>query len=162
MILEKGNMWDIYDQTDLFLITANSSLNNKGELIMGAGIAKEVKEKFPNLSLKFGQSLKEKLKNNFENNLPHDFYGLFLFPGIENIRIGLFQTKFHWSNPSNLYLVFLSTAELLKEIFLCDEHSWGYSRIDLNFPGIGKGQLSREEVLPIISVLPDNVHIWEF
>lgn len=34
-------------------------------------------------------------------------------------------------------------------------------RVDLNFPGIGNGRLNREDVLPIISVLPDKVYIWE-
>ncbi len=33
--------------------------------------------------------------------------------------------------------------------------------VALNFPGIGYGGLNRNEVLPIISILPDNVEIWE-
>ena len=36
------------------------------------------------------------------------------------------------------------------------------TRFDLNFPGIGNGHLSKDEILPIISKLPDNVHIWEY
>ena len=32
----------------------------------------------------------------------------------------------------------------------------------LNMPGVGHGNLSRNLVIPIISQLPDNVHVWEY
>ena len=32
----------------------------------------------------------------------------------------------------------------------------------LNFPGIGHGRLERDEVLPIIKLLPDSVEVWEY
>jgi hypothetical protein len=32
--------------------------------------------------------------------------------------------------------------------------------IHLNMPGVGSGRRSLQEVLPIIEVLPDNVHVW--
>jgi len=35
-------------------------------------------------------------------------------------------------------------------------------RIDLNFPGIGNGRLSPDQVLPLIKQLPDNVHVWRY
>ena len=33
--------------------------------------------------------------------------------------------------------------------------------IHVEYPGISDGELTREEVRPILDALPDNVHVWE-
>jgi hypothetical protein len=147
MILQKGNMWDIYDQTDLFLITANSTLNLHNELIMGKGIALQAREKFKGIRKIFGEEILKECEN-------YGFYGVIIIP---NQKIGLFQTKYHWRDKSDLELIFKSTTRLIGHI-LTSNLKW----IDLNFPGIGYGGLNREDVLGIIKVLPDCVHVWEY
>jgi hypothetical protein len=42
----------------------------------------------------------------------------------------------------------------------CAEHP--DASVHLNYPGIGNGRLRREDVLPIIALLPDQVTIWEY
>lgn len=149
MILEYGDMWQIYDKTDLFLITANSTLNSRGELVMGAGIAKQAKYRYPQLPKMFGTKI-----------IRHksDFYGLMVcWEMMPEIKIGLFQTKYNWEDKSPPNIIFKSTYELL--VFA--EH-YTTMRVDLNFPGIGFGGLTKAEVMPIVSILPDSVHIWEY
>ena len=33
--------------------------------------------------------------------------------------------------------------------------------IHVEYPGISNGELTKEEVRPILDALPDNVHVWE-
>jgi len=47
MILEYGNMWTAWEQSDLFLITTNACVKPDERLVMGAGIAKQAVEKLP-------------------------------------------------------------------------------------------------------------------
>lgn len=154
MILEKGDMWSRWGKSDLWLFTACSHLTWQGELTMGAGIAREVKEKFPRMPEIMGAYLR------------HDGYGdtsswgvcvSVYIPGITGrSKIGAFQTKWHWKESSSLALIGHSVLELQN---LCRYGK--LSRVDLNFPGIGCGGLERAHVLPIVRELPDVVHVWE-
>ncbi|MEK6860596.1 MAG: hypothetical protein AABY07_01375 [Nanoarchaeota archaeon] len=47
MILVKGNMWDELGKAELILVTANSNIKKNGALVMGAGAAKEARDRFP-------------------------------------------------------------------------------------------------------------------
>jgi len=71
--------------------------------------------------------------------------------------IGAFQVKYEFDEPADLMLIRRSVTYL-------EEIAKGYlgRRFDMNFPGIGAGQLSRKVVLPELESLPDNVHIWEY
>lgn len=40
MILKKGNIFDDFENLNYVGITTNSMLNKRGELVMGAGVAK--------------------------------------------------------------------------------------------------------------------------
>lgn len=154
MKLLKGNMWSVYNESDLFCITCNSELNSKGELIMGKGIAKQAKEMFPLDDLSF--MLAYEIKHTCG---PLGIYGLIIphYRVWRTHHIGAFQTKTYWRQPARLDIILRSTAALLEWI----ESHPEVKRVDLNFPGIGEGKLERSAVLPLIEVLPDTVHIWE-
>lgn len=149
MILQRGNMWDIWGKTDLFLVTTNPIVNAKGELVMGRGIAKQMADSFPGAAKKFaditaiGRAL----------GWPW-VYTCYYEPMFGRQTTGYFMVKSHWKEPAKLPIIMRSTADLM-------DMAGQYERIDLNFPGIGNGNLSRELVLPIISALPDNVYVWE-
>ncbi len=49
-----GNMWTAYEPADLFLITTNSTIRRDGALVMGRGIARQAKERFPDLDVTLG------------------------------------------------------------------------------------------------------------
>jgi hypothetical protein len=152
MQLVKGNLWDEIGKADLILVTANSTLNNCGELVMGAGAALEAKKRWPWMPQRAGAYIRD--------FATHDgtgmFYGLMTFQAEKGLdgQVGLLQTKHGWRYPSSQALITRSLRML-----------WGsansFHRIALNFPGIGLGGLKREDVLPLLEVLPDNVFVYE-
>ena len=139
----RGNIWLMLANTNLLLFTSNSTLKENGHLVMGAGIAKEVKERFPMFPELLGNKIKAIDKVD-------KWYGVLTSP---NYRIGAFQTKDDWRLPSKLELIEYST-EMLIQI------ASNYERIDMPVPGCQNGGLQYKDVEPIIKRLPDNVHIW--
>ena len=57
MRFRSGDMWDVYNEADLFLVTSNSFVKKDERLVMGAGIAKEALDRFPNIDLRLGQAI---------------------------------------------------------------------------------------------------------
>lgn len=139
----KGDIWLMLKTTDLLLFTSNAAVNKAGHLVMGAGIAKEVKERFPMFPKMLGDKIKAIEKVN-------GWYGVLASP---NYKIGAFQTKDDWRLPSTLELIEYST-EMLIQI------APNYRRIDMPVPGCGHGGLQYRDVEPVIKRLPSNVHIW--
>jgi hypothetical protein len=115
---------------------------------MGAGAAFEAKKLYPTSPALLGMKIKAKRD-------PKGFYGL-AFCHQHNCRLGAFQTKYHWNSDSSLELIQASIRQL--EIYAISTPS---QTIFLNFPGIGLGGLKREEILPLLANLPDNVTVWE-
>ena len=75
---------------------------------------------------------------------------------------GCFMVKDHWMEKAKLSLIkdsCLDLCDILDSVAVVHDSP---IRVDLNFPGIGNGGLPREDVLPIIEQLPDNVHVWEY
>lgn len=144
-----GNIWSEFKHTDLLLITTNSTIVS-GKLVMGAGIAKQASIIYPHLST---WAADEILKTSTPNE-----YGLIIpqnFRDGRDHRVGLFQTKTQWREDSKLNLIKKSTMML---VGWCKKHP--DVRVDMNFPGIGFGRLREEDVLPVISSLPDQVYVW--
>lgn len=156
-IIEKDILED-EDILDYICFTANSFVKNNGALVMGAGFAKTIKDKFIDIDFKFGaivNDVKEvvNIHRTSYDILKRDFprYGLVF---VDNI--GAFQTKYAFNNKSPIELVQFST-EKLKEFAENNPDKI----IGLNYPGIGLGGLQEEQVLPLIETLPDNVLIYK-
>jgi len=149
MILRTGNMFDwASEKPDVLLFCGNSSLTKDGRLVMGKGTALEVKQRFSGIDKKLGTLI-----------------GLFPYYGVTYVRdrnynldIGSFQTKSDWRKPSNLGLIQHSVEMLLD---LAVHPVWLSKQIWMPFPGIGSGGLRREDVLPLLQPLPENVSVWE-
>ena len=139
----RGNIWLMLGTTNLFLFTSNSTLTKDNKLVMGAGIAKEVKERFPMFPELLGNKIKAIDKVG-------KWYGVLVS---QNYEVGAFQTKTDWKLPSPLELIEYSTERLI-------EIAGNYERIDMPVPGCQNGGLQYKDVEPIIKRLPDNVHIW--
>lgn len=149
MILEHGNIWTITEKTDVLIFTANSTVTKDGRLVMGRGMAKEVKDNFPGIDTHFGSII---------TSTKGARYGLMLIK-LSPLKLWLvaFQVKYLYKEGAKLELIEYSTSKLMDFVRI----NKSIRRVDMNFPGIGYGNLSRDEVLPIISILPDNVHVWE-
>jgi hypothetical protein len=143
-------MWTTYAAADLFLITTNATITVRGALVMGRGIARQAKERFPGLDVALGRQIQALCGN-------QSIYGLLVSPRWPTAKLSAFQVKRHYSQPASLELIRRSTAALCA---WCADHPGAC--VHLNFPGIGNGRLRREDVLPIIAQLPDQVTIWEY
>src|SRR3990167_5974984 len=55
-----GDIWKIWDTGyyDAIVITTNGYIKQDGRAVMGRGIAKEARDKFPNLDARLGSKLK--------------------------------------------------------------------------------------------------------
>ncbi len=157
MILRKGNMWDRFGHVDWFLITTNYVVNKVGLAVMGRGIAKEAADRIPSLRKDFGTKLKRWLDD-------YQFVDPLAFPYVCTIgkydgqKVGCFMVKYSWDEPARLELIEQSTQRLIEILDSLEI----IPLVALNFPGIGNGKLKREDVLPIIERLPDNVEVWEY
>jgi hypothetical protein len=140
-----GNMMDHFDQCDYFLITTNSFIKHNGALVMGAGIAKTIRDRWIGIDKLIGDLIKTWCGH------------LGLYGIIIGRKIGAFQVKRHFKDPAELDLVQGSTDILYQ--MAKDEPNKTFF---LNFPGIGNGKLKINDVMPIIEILPDNVHVWRF
>ena len=145
-IYEVGDMWSAWEISDLFLITTNGSFTADGKLVMGRGIARQGRDRFPGLDVALANTL----------SVPVRRYGLLVGPRWPEAKLGLFQVKLRYWDDATPELIRLSTQMLLEWL---EEHP--DVRVDLNFPGIGYGRLSPDVVRPIIEVLPANVYIWQ-
>lgn len=141
-----GDMIHSYDpERSWLLFTANSYVNNDGALVMGAGMAKQVAYQYPYLRSYFGSLIMSK-----------DVHlGTYHILSHSKLKIAAFQVKRDWRLPAILTLIEESAAML---------NGWARgipSQVfNLNYPGIGNGKLSVEQVEPILASLPDNVHVW--
>lgn len=147
MRVRTGDMWSVFNEADLFLITANATITVEGKLVMGAGMAKEARDRFPGLDAALGKAVIARGKR----------YGLLISSDWPRAKLGAFQTKLHWKDPSQLSLISEGVGML---ILWCKAHP--NAHVHLNFPGIGHGNLPRTEVLKLLEPLPDTVTIWEF
>ena len=141
---EKGNMWDAWTVSDQFIFTGNAIIKANGALVMGRGIARQVRDRFPNIDRAIGQRIAEMTQP----------YGLAL-----GNKVCVFQVKRHWQDDADFNLICLAIDMLLVE-----STDKPHLRYDLNFPGIGNGRRADlfDEIKEELSVLPNNVHIWTF
>jgi hypothetical protein len=143
-----GNMFDA-PLPDLLCFTANATIKANGALVIGKGAAEEVRDRFPGIDLKLGNTISCYGRNGR--------YGLAIisWPALDT-KIAAFQVKFDYLEPANLGLIRYSTIKLF-EYIVCFQPASVY----LNFPDIGNDGLAEADALPIVSLLPDNVTIWK-
>ena len=146
MIRETGDMWSIFKTTDNFIVTTNSYIRTDGALVMGRGIAKQLRDRFPGIDKALAAGVKHL-----------GYYGLSAAVGPDFQTIVALQVKYHFADKATLELITASTNTL---------NAWSRRfndrRYDMNFPGIGYGGLAYDDVLPIVETLPNNVHVWTF
>lgn len=131
MLEANGNLWDFDGYK---VITTNGFIKKNGECVMGRGCAKEASIRYPKLPYELGMAIKE-----FGNHvLCFDKYQLVTFP-----------VKHNWWEKADLELIKESAKELLRFSYL--------GNIFLPRPGCGNGQLTWDEVKPVIEpILKSN------
>lgn len=128
---------------DGICFTSNGIVKTNNELTMGAGIAKQIRDKWPGTSKYFGSMVK--LYGN------HVHYQERQVSYEKSIFVFSFPTKNHWRDPSDLELIKQSATELVEQT-----DRLKLKTIYLPFPGIGLGGLNKSKVRKIINPILDN------
>lgn len=148
MVLEEGDMWTALKRTQLFCFTSNASITTRDRLVMGRGMALQVRNKFPDIDKMFAGAIGAQMA-----------YGLAFVRyehGDRGYNFCAFQVKHHYSDQASMDLIKMS-ANMLSDVVERD----GLTRVDLNFPGIGNGRLRASVVRPYLEkTLPHSVHVW--
>lgn len=125
----RGDFWD-YAQTgdfDILMVTTNGIVKKNGELVMGAGIAKQFSTLFPTLPKELGARVVK------YGNRP------FLVK-IDDCDILSFPTKEHFAKKSDHNLI----ARCAKEV--CEMREIQNARLLSTRPGCGNGKLLWNDV----------------
>jgi hypothetical protein len=156
MKLIKGNIWGEVGHAHAIFFTGNISVNKDGHLVMGKGFAKEVRDRCPGISKELGLKVKVKKEEKGIDRL-----GL-VFSNFEEDGTGIhmFQVKHVWYEDAVMDLIKYSAKQLAgyaKSVAKKEDRK----HIALNYPGIGNGNLKREDVQPVLEkILPDNVYAY--
>jgi len=126
----EGNLWDYHDSGQWIGIPTNLSTTTQGLAVMGRGLAREARIRFPLLSAQLG--------NHIQN---HKTRGSALF-WFFNLRIVCVPVKHEWRNPASLNLIRVSCTQLTRETHVPELY--------LPKLGCGYGQRTWEEVGPVM------------
>lgn len=141
-----GNLWE--QDNCVVCVTTNGIVFPDGKLCMGAGCAKEARDKFPGIDKLLG----DRVRN--YGNVPH-VAGAYQLDRIRVATIVSFPTKNHYKKPSELFLI-KQSAESLKH--LADQSNW--KKIVIPRPGCGLGGLKWETVKKVLEpILDDRFYI---
>ena len=141
MHIVQDNIWNWVGRCDALCITTNGIVKSNGELVMGAGIAKQARDWIPGLARAAGQAVRK-------NGLRTELMGSFCKEGT---KIVLLPTKNHWRDPSPLELVLKSMSQLEQ---LVDERNW--RTVAFTPPGCGHGGHKWSDIQQHIRHLDDR------
>lgn len=142
MIEERCNIWDKHERGEWVCITTNGFLKKDGSAVMGRGVAQQAAGRHPVLPFWLGQQIRD------HGNQVHVHAGK---------RMVFFPVKHKWYEKADLDLIATSAKQL--ESFM---EVYDISKIYLPRPGCGNGQLTWEEVKPVIEFLDDSVVVVKF
>jgi hypothetical protein len=132
----QGDFWEIVGTAEpsIICVTTNGIVKNNGELVMGAGIARQFAERFPELPHELGERV-----NHTGNIVFH-----LVYPPCKH-TIASFPTKHDWRGSSNLSLVKRSATHLKNLTTKLNRNLYTVR------PGCGNGHLNWErQVKPIL------------
>lgn len=84
------DLWEFHTRGEWCAISTNGVCRTTGDAVMGAGLAKQAAERFPDLPRWLGERLRQ------YGNVPQAF---------PSIRLVTLPTKDHWRNNSNIHLI---------------------------------------------------------
>lgn len=155
-----GNIFEV--DADAICVTTNGVVKNNGELVMGAGIAKQFAERYPGLAKYLGECVKEhgnvpcvcfiRAPRFLTNSQTGESYEN---PAFEGRALVSLPTKWHWTQSSDMSLIIKSL-----EMLVIEANARNWKKIVLPRPGCGLGGLKWEVVKAVIEpILDDRFYI---
>ncbi len=141
MLTDHGDLWTY--PADARCVTTNGMLKANGELVMGAGVARQAALRYPDLPKLLGRWVS---KNGGNNNTPCHLW----YPGEVIIS---FPTKRHWIDQSGKDLIRESALRLTE---IVKAHADKIRTVVMPPPGCGLGGLNWKEVKTIIDPILDD------
>lgn len=171
MILKYGDMWSVYTEADLFLITASATVVGSGELVMNDGLAQEARDKFKafGIARSLGDAVASRAREEWGDRAvvwehiegsvkTYKPYYLLISDQWPDARLGLFQNRnVHVDEPDEFLIA--GAADALRE-WAEDKREEMQRKpvICLEYPG--GDTLSLAVVRPLLAELPDTVQVW--
>jgi hypothetical protein len=136
MIWQTGDILDIAnsERCNVVAFTANSVLNKNGALVMGAGVAKRIRDHYPDIDAKLGSKITKKLG---ENNQA-DFH--VAVQKVEDVFVVAVQVKRDWRDNGDWDLT-VESLELLARYL----SEYPHLKCVLNCPLIGLGGFGNQQ-----------------
>ncbi len=151
MIEITGDYWEEAKKDnpryDAFVCTTNMVVKKNGCLVMGAGIAKDFRDRFRNIDLDWGRRINDGLHiNGFMVTTAHTSLG-----GKRIVDLVAFPTKQHWKNDASPELIKQSALTLARTADIL-----GWKSILMTRPGCGLGNLDWTDVKRLLDPILDN------
>jgi hypothetical protein len=130
------NIWELHKKNKWVVVPTNGYVKHNREAVMGRGLARQAKDKFPELPHELGEKLLV-----FGNVV-------FVFP---NQHVVTFPVKHHWQSKASIELIKRSALDLYHQLTL-----WKIDEIYIPRVGCGNGQRSWDEIQPLIEQAQDQ------
>lgn len=147
-LLDYTKRWEL---PTVYLFTGNPVIRNDGGLVMGRGAARMIRDHYSGIDRKLGQRVRARKKDQHLVFIQVDEHPI--YP--ESQYLGWFQVKDHWAEPAKIELIRAAANELATIANAHTDHLF-----HMNFPGVGNGKLTEDEVRGAIEFLPNNVLIY--
>lgn len=143
----KGDFWEWAREfkPDAIVCTTNKIVKTNGRLVMGAGIAKDFRDKYEDVDLEWGKMLKRNSRLTLMVSMSCQFTGGHHTP----MYLISFPTKYHWNDDSSLSMISIAARQL--KLFT---DITGCSKVLMVRPGCGLGGLVWESVKFILYQVP--------
>lgn len=157
MIEKTKDIWQLFGDADAICITTNGFVTRDGRCVMGRGTAWQAKEKFPGIDKLLGKLIRQNgnkvqivLRTGTTDIVAFPVKpekGRYPCPVVTHMqgRFKVGQMVPGWAMKADLAIIERSARELRQ---LADRMSW--KRVVLPRPGCGAGELSWEEVKPVL------------
>lgn len=109
MEIKTGNIWDAWEDADLFLLAAHSTVKS-GKLVMAGNGLEEAQRRFPKLSEALGQAILRKADRTVPNGLE---YYLLVSDRWPAAKLGLLQTRYTVLESHNEFIAMPSLLDLV-------------------------------------------------
>lgn len=140
-----GDIFNHLEDFDAVVVTTNGFVKSNGRCVMGAGIAKQVRDKIRDTDLQLGRYIKQYGNRVF--NLGHYTKK----KGTISFNLISLPVKHNWWEDADVDLIAKSLSQLIE---LVDKLE--LTKVAVPYPGIGNGKLSKDVVAPLLEVLDDR------